>query len=116
MKIFNKLRILGAAAAFVLMASPLAQAASKPGLDEVLKANALLDQAPAVQYNLKGTFFTPIISGNVIAAGQIQDPKEKDAPNQMKMEGNGDTRHAGGQKANGTGFYLLRHTKGEYAG
>lgn len=89
MKIFNKLRILGAAAAFVLMASPLAQAASKPGLDEVLKANALLDQAPAVQYNLKGTFFTPIISGNVIAAGQIQDPKEKDAPNQMKMEGKG---------------------------
>ncbi len=89
MKFFNKLRILGAAAAFVLLSSPLAQAASKPGLDEVLKAHALLEKAPAVQYNLKGSFFTPVISGNVITTGQLQDPKEKDTTPQMKMEGKG---------------------------
>ncbi len=89
MKIFNKLRILGVAAAFVLLVSPLAHAASKPGLDEILKAEALLDKAPAVQYNLKAAFLTPILTGNIITDGQLQDQKEKDAPAQIKTQGKG---------------------------
>lgn len=89
MKVLNKIRMLGAAAALLVMTSPLAQAAGKTGLNDVIKAQELMAKEPAVQYSLKGTFFTPLGIGTITADGQVQDTKNKKSLEQMKVSGKG---------------------------
>lgn len=76
MKLFSKIRTAGVALALSLVAMPLAMADAKTtAIDEVMAAQEATNKQAYVQYELKGTLFSPVGIGNLLLNGNVVDLK-----------------------------------------
>lgn len=76
MKLFSKIRTAGVALALSLVAMPLAMADAKTtAIDEVMAAQEATNKQAYVQYEMKGTLFSPVGIGNLLLNGNVVDLK-----------------------------------------
>lgn len=76
MKLFSKIRTAGIALALSLVAMPLAMADAKTtAIDEVMAAQEATNKQAYVQYEMKGTLFSPVSIGNLLMNGNVVDLK-----------------------------------------
>lgn len=76
MKLFSKIRTAGIALALSLVAMPLAMADAKTtAIDEVMAAQEATNKQAYVQYEMKGTLFSPVGIGNLLLNGNVVDLK-----------------------------------------
>ncbi len=76
MKLFSKIRTAGIALALSLVAMPLAMADAKAtAIDEVMAAQEATNKQAYVQYEMKGTLFSPVGIGNLLLNGNVVDLK-----------------------------------------
>lgn len=76
MKLFSKIRTAGIALALTLVAMPLAMADAKTtAIDDVMAAQEATNKQAYVQYEMKGTLFSPVGIGNLLLNGNVVDLK-----------------------------------------
>ncbi|MGM9519010.1 MAG: hypothetical protein ACI3X3_10085 [Acidaminococcus sp.] len=76
MKLFSKIRTAGVALALSLVAMPLAMADAKTtAIDDVMAAQEATNKQAYVQYEMKGTLFSPVGIGNLLLNGNVVDLK-----------------------------------------
>lgn len=76
MKLFSKIRTAGVALALTLVAMPLAMADAKTtAIDDVMAAQEATNKQAYVQYEMKGTLFSPVGIGNLLLNGNVVDLK-----------------------------------------
>ncbi|WP_281518849.1 hypothetical protein [Acidaminococcus timonensis] len=92
MKLFSKIRTAGMALALSLVAMPLAMAdAGTTAIDEVMAAQEATSKQAYVQYELKGTLFSPVGIGNLLVNGNVVDltPRKKNQERVTRAEAHG---------------------------
>lgn len=92
MKLFSKIRTAGMALALSLVAMPLAMAdAGTTAINEVMAAQEATSKQAYVQYELKGTLFSPVDIGNLLVNGNVVDltPRKKNQERVTKAEAHG---------------------------
>ena len=92
MKLFSKIRTAGMAMALSLVTMPLAMAdAGTTAIDEVMAAQEATSKQAYVQYEWKGTLFSPVGIGNLLVNGNVVDltPRKRSQERVTKAEAHG---------------------------
>lgn len=92
MKLFSKIRTAGVALALSLVAMPLAMADAKTtAIDDVMAAQEATNKQAYVQYEMKGTLFSPVGIGNLLLNGNVVDlkPTKKNQERVTKADAHG---------------------------
>lgn len=92
MKLFSKIRTAGIALALSLVAMPLALADAKTtAIDEVMAAQEATNKQAYVQYEVKGTLFSPVGIGNLLLNGNVVDltPTKKNQERVTRADAHG---------------------------
>lgn len=92
MKLFSKICTAGVALALSLVAMPLAMADAKTtAIDDVMAAQEATNKQAYVQYEMKGTLFSPVGIGNLLLNGNVVDlkPTKKNQERVTKADAHG---------------------------
>ena len=118
MKLFSKIRTAGVAMALTLVSMPLAMAdARTTAIDEVMAAQEATNKQAYVQYEMKGTLFSPVGIGNLLRKGNGGDrkPEKKGQDRVTKADAHGTAELVmlGSQKSLSTPVEAYAETQGK---
>lgn len=118
MKLFSKIRTAGVALALTLVSMPLAMAdARTTAIDEVMAAQEATNKQAYVQYEMKGTLFSPVGIGNLLLNGNVVDlkpaKKGQDRVTKADAHGTAELVMLGSQKSLSTPVEAYAETQGK---
>ncbi len=118
MKLFSKIRTVGVALALTLVSMPLAMAdARTTAIDEVMAAQEATNKQAYVQYEMKGTLFSPVGIGNLLLNGNVVDlkpaKKGQDRVTKADAHGTAELVMLGSQKSLSTPVEAYAETQGK---
>lgn len=118
MKLFSKIRTAGVALALTLVSMPLAMADSRTtAIDEVMAAQEATNKQAYVQYEMKGTLFSPVGIGNLLLNGNVVDlkpaKKGQDRVTKADAHGTAELVMLGSQKSLSTPVEAYAETQGK---
>lgn len=118
MKLFSKIRTAGVAMALTLVSMPLAMAdARTTAIDEVMAAQETTNKQAYVQYEMKGTLFSPVGIGNLLLNGNVVDlkpaKKGQDRVTKADAHGTAELVMLGSQKSLSTPVEAYAETQGK---
>ncbi len=118
MKLFSKIRTAGVALALTLVSMPLAMADSRTtAIDEVMAAQEAINKQAYVQYEMKGTLFSPVGIGNLLLNGNVVDlkpaKKGQDRVTKADAHGTAELVMLGSQKSLSTPVEAYAETQGK---
>ena len=118
MKLFSKIRTAGVAMALTLVSMPLAMAdARTTAIDEVMAAQEATNKQAYVQYEMKGTLFSPVGIGNLLLNGNGVDlkpaKKGQDRVTKADAHGTAELVMLGSQKSLSTPVEAYAETQGK---
>ena len=118
MKLFSKIRTAGVAMALTLVSMPLAMAdARTTAIDEVMAAQEATNKQAYVQYEMKGTLFSPVGIGNLLLNGNVVDlkpaKKGQDRVTKADAHGTAELVMLGSQKSLSTPVEAYAETQGK---
>lgn len=118
MKLFSKIRTAGIALVLSLVAMPLALADAKTtAIDEVMTAQEATSKQAYVQYEVKGTLFSPVGIGNLLLNGNVVDlkpaKKGQDRVTKADAHGTAELVMLGSQKSLSTPVEAYAETQGK---
>lgn len=118
MKLFSKIRTVGVALALTLVSMPLAMADARiTAIDEVMAAQEATNKQAYVQYEMKGTLFSPVGIGNLLLNGNVVDlkpaKKGQDRVTKADAHGTAELVMLGSQKSLSTPVEAYAETQGK---